>query len=803
MNVRFHFFLIVLLSLVWLSKYGASCDTTTNNSKNNEVKENEGNGKPETLEDKEQQLLDKSEVVQANMDSMDDSYQEHGGSIEEETVKANNEEAAINDATLNVPSSQQGVSGNDEYKSDTTTHANIKEPTTWTEGDESMASSTTNSISQPIQPTKHEHDNDIDRNNQSEDEEEHGLEDDLADTTSSISQPRPPRKDEHDNDFDKNNHIKDEENHGWEEELADDDDDSLNNNTSDIRPINRTLLESATEVDDDDDDPTAKQNKKDSPSSKPSYDYTTGTPSSYVDPHEQSEPEEVEILSFSTPTMGNIPSFPTPTLENIPSHAVMEGSDSDDVTQAESEGLNSAATNEGNDEVNQQSTTSSNDQEKEEEQPRIIIIDEDIAAWPTNDNEIAEEQDKEAAVVDETTTSDDDLKEEEEDEEDETRTKQPPHNDSGTVTTSDGEEDSTAAQNDHSTTVLSTYKETDEPSSNVAHAEPAGATPAQPNWNASTVQQDDDATATKQETVIQDPVVVDEKNKVVEESNEDANENAASPPHVYACGVWGRKRFGRANNLTLLRYLFEDLFLPEAAGRNESQILLEATQRFQDKNERLSSSVLLDEPPISLTNQPESGFLREGRKPTMNGKNDDAATTKKAKDEAEHEEDDDQLRRKRSANSEFVEGLDDIDKFFEDVDPPDELDIGAGGTSIQEVLMGRGSHILRKRIIMGLKKARNVALDKIQDWWQVTSNWVSELRTPDKEDLVHAFDWTWTKSKELFQAAKQSIRRIITENNDDFILDDEDLYYKKPINQEENYQDQDDAIRRLVDRTLR
>ena len=29
------------------------------------------------------------------------------------------------------------------------------------------------------------------------------------------------------------------------------------------------------------------------------------------------------------------------------------------------------------------------------------------------------------------------------------------------------------------------------------------------------------------------------------------------------------------------------------------------------------------------------------------------------------------------ANSDFVEGLDDIDKFFEGVDPPDELDVGA------------------------------------------------------------------------------------------------------------------------------
>ena len=38
------------------------------------------------------------------------------------------------------------------------------------------------------------------------------------------------------------------------------------------------------------------------------------------------------------------------------------------------------------------------------------------------------------------------------------------------------------------------------------------------------------------------------------------------------------------------------------------------------------------------------------------------------------------------SNAEFVSGLDDVHKFLEEVDLPDELDVGAGGTSIQEVL---------------------------------------------------------------------------------------------------------------------
>jgi hypothetical protein len=49
-------------------------------------------------------------------------------------------------------------------------------------------------------------------------------------------------------------------------------------------------------------------------------------------------------------------------------------------------------------------------------------------------------------------------------------------------------------------------------------------------------------------------------------------------------------------------------------------------------------------------------------------------------------------------NSDFVEGLDDIDKFFEGVDPPDELDVGASGMSIQELVMSKGRQILLKKI---------------------------------------------------------------------------------------------------------
>eukprot|EP00536_Pseudo-nitzschia_multiseries_P000794 jgi/Psemu1/282580/fgenesh1_pg.10_\ len=65
-------------------------------------------------------------------------------------------------------------------------------------------------------------------------------------------------------------------------------------------------------------------------------------------------------------------------------------------------------------------------------------------------------------------------------------------------------------------------------------------------------------------------------------------------------------------------------------------------------------------------------------------------------------------------NAEFVEGLDDIDDFFEGVDPPDELDVGYG-SSIQDVLMDKGKHIL-------LKKVRGVARWIRIGWEQIGRN---------------------------------------------------------------------------------
>jgi len=73
----------------------------------------------------------------------------------------------------------------------------------------------------------------------------------------------------------------------------------------------------------------------------------------------------------------------------------------------------------------------------------------------------------------------------------------------------------------------------------------------------------------------------------------------------------------------------------------------------------------------------------------------------------------------QSANDKFVRGLDDFHKLMEEVEPPDELDVGAG-SSIQEVLVVQGAQIIKMRFQKGMKQVtKSVSQFKrktIQGW---------------------------------------------------------------------------------------
>jgi len=66
----------------------------------------------------------------------------------------------------------------------------------------------------------------------------------------------------------------------------------------------------------------------------------------------------------------------------------------------------------------------------------------------------------------------------------------------------------------------------------------------------------------------------------------------------------------------------------------------------------------------------------------------------------------------KDANREFVTGLDDVDKLFESVEVPDELDVGADGSSMQDVLVGQALKIIMKKV-KSLGGAIKVKFDKV------------------------------------------------------------------------------------------
>lgn len=75
---------------------------------------------------------------------------------------------------------------------------------------------------------------------------------------------------------------------------------------------------------------------------------------------------------------------------------------------------------------------------------------------------------------------------------------------------------------------------------------------------------------------------------------------------------------------------------------------------------------------------------------------------------------------KPTANDEFVRGLDDLHKFLEEVDPPDELDVGASGLSLEDVFKQQGVTIIKIRVEKGvaqIKKSLKTLKKNSQKQW--------------------------------------------------------------------------------------
>jgi len=123
-----------------------------------------------------------------------------------------------------------------------------------------------------------------------------------------------------------------------------------------------------------------------------------------------------------------------------------------------------------------------------------------------------------------------------------------------------------------------------------------------------------------------------------------------------------------------------------------------------------------------------------------------------------------------NANQGFVEGLDDFGKFMESVDPPDELDVGASGSSIQEVLMQQGTRIVIKRIQMGVGKVRR-AVSAVR---RGVREKISSVATNQKEHIDFALvvvDKTQQQVSRITKTLQEIYDRVLFELKARFDID--------------------------------
>jgi hypothetical protein len=195
-----------------------------------------------------------------------------------------------------------------------------------------------------------------------------------------------------------------------------------------------------------------------------------------------------------------------------------------------------------------------------------------------------------------------------------------------------------------------------------------------------------------------------------------AAENYSLP----TCGVWGNTaRTTKSPNLDLLYNFFHDDVLGE-----RQRISWDELPSAKDRATALT----------------DAAFVK--------AKNGEVASTEKLK--------------ASSANHEFVQGLDDIGKLFEDVDVPDELDVGAGGSqSLQEVLVRQGTRIVLKRIALCVAHVQKAALLIKETFAQRFIDADGNLAIGiEKKDVRRAVKWVKTTSVRIFHIVKELVERV-------------------------------------------
>lgn len=128
----------------------------------------------------------------------------------------------------------------------------------------------------------------------------------------------------------------------------------------------------------------------------------------------------------------------------------------------------------------------------------------------------------------------------------------------------------------------------------------------------------------------------------------------------------------------------------------------------------------------------------------------------------EKEADPIEVPQKKTANDDFVNGLDDLHKFLEEVDPPDELDVGASGLSMQDVLVGQGLTIIKARIQKGAelaKKSFKILRKKGSEQW-------TKFKEVVDDNLDINIDEISISIVEKIEQPYQHVKEFISNNQD-------------------------------------
>lgn len=269
--------------------------------------------------------------------------------------------------------------------------------------------------------------------------------------------------------------------------------------------------------------------------------------------------------------------------------------------------------------------------------------------------------------------------------------------------------------------------------------------------------------------------------------NEEAENSAIANPYSCLTGAWGVHRKGQRHaDLHVLWLVFKDGFIPESPKVSLSEHPPPSGGGGNGGNG--GGGISSEQTDV---NGGQSSDESLNTRQTFDGGDDGSATATTKEHHDGSKASSQQSSSGSSAsnnNNEFVDGLDDIDNFFEDVEAPDELDVtGDSGSSMQEVVMGTGTRILIKRVSgvwQSTCKLVGGVRDRIVHRFKRNDNDEEDEDEDDdgdhsftliqKEDLQHAVKWIRESSVRLFHTVEQVVDDLFQDDDDGD--DDEDDY---------------------------